>query len=123
MERAPAGADTRSTMRRRASAPNASAAGLEVCLLCGRDFVQPLDWEAAGDERWWMFLRCAECGVSREVTVSNAEAERFEIALHSRAGILSTTARRLEAERLADEIDAFVQALRHDLIDAADFAR
>ncbi len=53
-----------------------------------------------------MFLRCAECGVSREVTVSHAEAERFETALHSRASILSTTARRLEAERMADEIDA-----------------
>ena len=70
-----------------------------------------------------MFLRCAECGVSREVTVSNAEADRFERALHSRAAVLSTAARRLESERVADQVDTFVRALEHDLIDASDFAR
>jgi hypothetical protein len=120
------GADTRSTMRRRAPAPKTAAATtaeLEVCVHCGRDFVQPLDWEPRGEERWWMFLRCAECGVSREVTVTNDEADRFERALHSRASVLSTAARRLETERLADEVDTFVRALEHDLIDASDFAR
>ncbi len=111
-------------MRRRDPATSSKApAGLEVCLLCGRDFVQPLDWEPLGEERWWMFLRCAECGVSREVTVSNADAERFETALHSRAAILSAAVRGLEAERMEEEVAAFVRALEHDLIDAADFAR
>ena len=121
------GADTRSTMRRRvpalAASPAKHSAGLEVCLHCERDFVQPLDWEPLGEERWWMFLRCAECGVSREVTISNAEADRFEKALHSRASVLAATVRRLESERMEDEIHAFVQALDRDLIDAADFAR
>jgi len=115
-------------MRRRVPAPAASAptkhtAGLEVCVLCDRDFVQPLDWEPLGEDRWWMFLRCAECGVSREVVIANSEAERFETALHGRAAVISTAARKLEAERMADEVDAFVRALEHDLIDAADFAR
>jgi hypothetical protein len=123
VERAPAAADTRATMRRRVPAPTASPAGLEVCLVCSRDFVQPLDWDPRGEDRWWMFLRCAECGVSREVTVTNAEAERYETALHGRASLLSAAARRLEAERMADEVDLFVQALERDLIDAADFAR
>ena len=128
MERAPAGADTRSTMRRRVPAPTDSAAsasstGLEVCLVCGRDFVQPVNWEPLGEDRWWMFLRCGECGVSRDVTITNAEAERYETALHGRAALLSAAARKLEAERMADEVDVFVQALQHDLIDAADFAR
>jgi NMD protein affecting ribosome stability and mRNA decay len=113
-------------MRRRVPAPTVSAkhtAGLEVCVHCGRDFVQPLDWEPLGEERWWMFLRCAECGVSREVTVANAEAERFETALHSRAALVSAAVRGLEAERMEDEVRVFVQALQRDLIDAADFAR
>ena len=125
MERASAGADTRSTMRRRVPAPTGSAAsaGLEVCLVCGRDFVQPVNWEPLGEDRWWMFLRCGECAVSREVTITNAEAERFESALHGRASLLSAAARKLAAERMADEVDVFVQALQHDLIDAADFAR
>lgn len=127
MERASAGADTHPTMRRRVPAPSPASAKLptelEVCAVCERDFVQPVSWEPLGEDRWWMFLRCGECGVSREVTISNAQAERFEKALHSRASAVSAAARRLEAERMAEEVDVFVRALDHDLIDAADFAR
>jgi len=97
-------------------------AGLELCPVCDRDFVQPVDWEPIGDERWWMFLRCAECGMSREVVVSNAQADRFERELHARASVLSNAVRKLEGERMSAEIDAFVTALDRDLIDAADFA-
>ena len=107
-------------MRRRATAPK--SAGLETCPVCGRDFVQPVSWEPAGEHRWWMFLRCGECSVSREVTISNAEADRFERALHARASLLSNAARRLEQERLSDDVTAFVTALQRDLIDADSFA-
>ena len=91
--------------------------------MCGRDFVQPVDWEPVGEERWWMFLRCAECGISREVVVTNAEADRYERQLHTRASVLSTALRRLEGERMAAEVDTFVAALDRDLIEPADFAR
>jgi hypothetical protein len=111
-------------MRRRDPAPIAKApAGLEACVVCGRDFVQPLSWEPVGEDRWWMFLRCGDCGVSREVTVTNAEAERYEGGLHARARTISVALRRLEAARMEAEIDVFVRALERDLIDAADFAR
>lgn len=123
MERVSASADTRSTMRRRVPAPSKLPAGLEICPVCETDFVQPLSWEPVGEERWWMFLRCGECGISREVDVTNAEAERFESALHSRATIISAALRGLEKERMAAEVDTFVRALQQDLIDAADFAR
>jgi hypothetical protein len=69
-----------------------------------------------------MFLRCGECGMSREVAVSNAEADRFERALHARASIVAAQARKLEEERLSAEIDAFAMALDQDLIDADFFA-
>ena len=36
--------------------------------------------EPAGEAAWWMFLRCGECGMSREIAVSNADADRFEEA-------------------------------------------
>ena len=70
-----------------------------------------------------MFLRCAECGMSREVLVTNAEADRFEAELHARATILSRTARQLEGERIEAEAAVFFAALDRDLIDAADFSR
>ncbi len=111
-------------MRRRPPTPKSKAsAGLETCLVCGRDFVQPVSWEPDGPERWWMFLRCGECGVSREVVVSNDEAARFETALHSRAKVVARAVRELEEERVATEVSDFVAALEHDLILPADFAR
>ena len=109
-------------MKRRSPATEKPAAGLEICPVCERDFVQPVSWEPAGDAAWWMFLRCGECGMSREVAVSNAEADRFERALHARASVLADQARTLEEERLSAEIDAFVIALDNDLIDADFFA-
>jgi hypothetical protein len=108
-------------MRRRSPA-NKPDAGLEHCPMCGRDFVQPVSWEPAGETHWWMFLRCGECGMSREVAVSNADADRFERALHARASVLSAQLRKLEQERMSAEIDAFAVALDRDLIDADFFA-
>ena len=109
-------------MRRRTPATKKPDAGLEDCPVCGRDFVQPVSWEPAGETHWWMFLRCGECGMSREVAVSNAEADRFERALHARASVVAAQVRELEQERLSAEIDAFAAALRQDLIDADFFA-
>jgi hypothetical protein len=70
-----------------------------------------------------MFLRCAECGVSRDALVTNGEAERFEAELHARAAVIARTLRELDGERMALEADRFIAALERDLIDAADFAR
>ena len=109
-------------MRRRNPADKQPDAGLENCPACGRDFVQPVSWEPAGETHWWMFLRCGECGMSREVAVSNADADRFERALHARASVLASQVRILENERMAAEIDAFAPALQQDVIDADFFA-
>jgi hypothetical protein len=54
------------------------ATSLSICVHCARDFVAPVSFEPVGRDRWWMFLRCGQCGVSREVTVSNAEARRYD---------------------------------------------
>src|SRR3712207_1388475 len=109
-------------MRRRSPAAKKPDAGLENCPVCGRDFVQPVSWEPANETQWWMFLRCGECGMSREVTVTNEEADRFERALHARASVLAAQVRKLEEERLSAQIDAFADALDRDLIDADFFA-
>ena len=109
-------------MKRRSPATAKPAAGLEICPVCKRDFVQPVSWEPAGEAAWWMFLRCGECGMSREVAVSNADADRFERALHARASVLASQVRMLEEERLSAEIDAFARALEKDVIDADFFA-
>ena len=97
--------------------------GLCVCVLCGRDFVTPVEWEPIGDDRWWIFLRCAECGTSREVTISNADAERYDRELAVGQQEIGRAVHRLEQERMEAEVETFAAALRHGLIEAGDFDR
>jgi transcription elongation factor Elf1 len=97
--------------------------GLSNCVACGRDFVSPIEWEPEGKDRWWMYIRCGECGVSREVTVSNAVAERYDDELARGAKAISRAAKRLDQARMKDDAGAFIAALRHGLIEPADFAR
>ena len=74
--------------RRAAGGPARGSDGLGTCPVCARDFVEPVSWEPVGQGQWWIFLRCADCGISREVLVSDAEANRFDDELHARASVL-----------------------------------
>jgi hypothetical protein len=97
--------------------------GLEMCPACRRDFVNPVDWAPLSGERWWMLLRCGDCGAGREVTVDDAEASRFDRELNLRMMLVAETAHQLDIERMAEELEPLMEALRRDLIDASDFAR
>jgi hypothetical protein len=113
-----------SLRRLRGPAPrDLAASGLAACVLCRRDFVVPVEWEPVGEDRWWIFLRCAECGTSREVTVPNAVAERYDEELGRGAQGLARAAGRLEQQRMAAEAESFVAALHQGLIEPDDFGR
>ena len=90
--------------------------------MCGRDFVNPVDWAAAGLEHWWLLLRCGECETRREVTVTNPVARRYDVELNRRADVLAALLKRLDRERMIGEAEAMRIALQLCLIDAADFA-
>jgi len=90
--------------------------------MCGRDFVNPVDWEPVGAEHWRILLRCGECETWREVTVTNAVARRYDVELKRRAAALARSWERLDRERMIGEVEAMTTALRLSLIDAADFA-
>jgi hypothetical protein len=96
---------------------------LELCPMCARDFVNPVEWEPVDSRSWWMLLRCGECETWREVTVPNAVAERFDIELDRRADLVTRAVHALDLERMAAQAEAFAVALRRGLLDAADFAR
>jgi hypothetical protein len=98
-------------------------ASLSVCVHCRTDFVVPVQWEPVGEDRWWMFLRCAECGISREVTVPNAVAEAYDTELARGARAVAQAAHRMDLERMASEAATFAEALRQGLVEAGDFAR
>ena len=85
--------------------------------------MNPVDWEPVTPEAWWMRLRCGECHVWREVTVTNQVAERFDIELDRRADILHRALAKLDRERMIEQVETMIGALRHGLIEPADFAR
>jgi hypothetical protein len=95
---------------------------LQHCAQCGTDYVNPVDWEPVTPEAWWMQLRCGNCHTFREVTVTNTVAERFDRELDRRADILARALHKLDTERMAQQVETMIGALRHGLIDAADFA-
>ena len=99
------------------------ATNLSTCVHCGRDFVAPVSFEPVGRDRWWMYLRCGQCGISRHVTVSNAEARRYDDELIASMRAIRDAADEAERSRLNAEADAFIAALHHGVIDAGDFAR
>jgi hypothetical protein len=93
------------------------------CAYCGTDHVCPVETEVVDETRCWIRLRCGTCEVWRDVVVSNDEAARFERAVGQQAASIERAAARLDRERMAQELDAFLVALERDLIDASSFAR
>jgi len=84
--------------------------------------VSPVEWEPVGEDRWWMYLRCGECGTGREVTVTNEVAERYDEELNRGAKAISRAAKLLDQQRMRADVSAFIAALRSGLIEPADFA-
>jgi hypothetical protein len=95
---------------------------LVACAMCAGDFVNPVDWEPVGDTQWWMLLRCGACDTWREVTVTNDVAARFDLELDRRMDVVARALERLDRSRMATEVETMILALRHGLVDPADFA-
>jgi ribosomal protein S27AE len=98
-------------------------ARLVDCERCGSDFVNPVAWHEQGETHWWMRLRCGQCGVVREVEVSNEEAERFDRELDRLQVKIAAAVARLDRERMIADCHTLTVALERDLIDPCDFYR
>jgi hypothetical protein len=98
-------------------------ARLDVCTRCGSDYVHPVEWSERGGEHWWMLLRCGACEAEREVTVANAVADRFDRDLVAAERAIKRAVARLDAVRMAGDVEVFAAALERDLIGPSDFGR
>jgi uncharacterized Zn finger protein len=94
---------------------------LVVCRSCGSDFVNPVSWHEQGEAHWWIRLRCGECGLVREVEVSNDEANRYDAELDRGVTKIASTLTSLDRARMVAEADVFKMALERDLIGPGDF--
>jgi hypothetical protein len=95
--------------------------GLHQCRICHDDYVVPIWSEEAGNERWHLLLRCAQCETYRDIVVSNDVAKVYERDLERGKAEIAATLDRNERARMAADVHVFIAALEHDLIDAADF--
>ena len=102
---------------------NRRRATLSDCSECGSEFVHPVEWSPNDGGTWWMLLRCGACGTSREETVPDAEAERYDRELDMAEYRMRRAADRLSKEQLEEQAESFATALRLDLIGVEDFAR
>jgi hypothetical protein len=109
---------TRRTRRAQHAEPEVR---LELCDMCGRDFVYPVEWEPVGSERWRLLLRCGECETWSDVTVTSAVAQRYDVELHRCAGVMAALLNRMGRERMVGQAEAMTIALELGLVDAADF--
>jgi hypothetical protein len=96
---------------------------LVVCVGCHADFVNPVSWHELSETHWWLRLRCGECGLVREVEVTDEEAQRFEHDLDRGVEQIAVAFVRLDRERMIADSDAITTALERDLIDPGDFFR
>jgi hypothetical protein len=101
----------------------APGSGLHQCAVCRAECVVPVWWESLADEQGWhMLLRCGACATFRDVSVPNEVAQAYERDLRRGTAEIRDAVERMDRERMALETDAFITALRRDLIDAGDFA-
>ena len=108
--------------RRPAKSPGPEA-DLTACQSCGSGYVIPTDWAERDEARWWMRLRCGECGSGREAVVSDAAAQRYDQRLQQGMDELARALHQQEREQMARDAETFAIALELDLLDADDFVR
>ena len=108
---------------RRPYAPAPRRKPVLACPVCGSDRICPIDWETAGDDHWWLLMHCGECLAWVQATVGNEQAAALDVQLDRQQAEIRDALASLEAERMATDVEAFITALEHDLVDADDFAR
>lgn len=94
---------------------------LQVCPACDSDLVYPLDWEEAGEEAWYVTLRCPECETLRDGVFSQDTVDAFDEELDAGTEALTADLRRLARSNMAGEVDRFAAALEADAILPEDF--
>lgn len=94
---------------------------LHCCSRCCSPLLQPVDWAPAGDEHWAIIVRCPECELVEELLAGQQQCEAYDEVLQESERILVEGLSELRMEIAEDEVEAFVSALRCDLIVPEDF--
>jgi hypothetical protein len=94
---------------------------LQMCPRCDRPFIQPLDWEHAGDDHWFVCLGCASCGWVGERVLSLKLLDRLEEELDESTRVLELALVRITRSNMSEYCERFAAALEGNAILAEDF--
>jgi hypothetical protein len=104
-----------------AMSQTSTSRGLHICPNCSSRFVQPVEWEPAGDESWSVLLRCPECEVFQAGVYAQPELDAYDVELDRAEALLRVAYAQVSNENMAAEIDAFALALDAGAILPEDF--
>ncbi len=109
-------------MKQRTTADKATHS-LHICPRCGSGLVQPTCWEQASDRvNWRVWRRCPECEWTADSVHGAVEIDAFDEQLDRGALKLADELGELERANMSAMVEAFLAALRYDLIGPDDFS-
>jgi hypothetical protein len=103
------------------TAPADTDRDLCLCEVCSSDLVEPVEWEAAGPERWRVALSCPNCGYWTEGVFSQECVDRFDESLDEGTAALLAELKRLGHDNMVDDTERFIAALHAGAILPEDF--
>jgi len=92
-----------------------------ICEHCASELVEPVEWSAAGPERWHVALSCPDCGYWTEGVFSQECVDRFDERLDEGTTVLVSELKRLQHANMSDDVERFIGALNLGMILPEDF--
>ncbi len=103
------------------TAPADQDRDLCICEACSSELVEPVDWEAAGPERWRVALSCPNCDHWTKGVFSQECVDRFDERLDEGTAVLLSELKRLRHDNMVDDVQRFIAALNLGAILPEDF--
>jgi hypothetical protein len=92
-----------------------------ICEHCASALVEPVEWAAAGPERWRVALSCPNCGYWTEGVFSQECVDSFDERLDEGTTVLVGELKRLQHANMTDDVERFIGALNLGAILPEDF--
>ena len=92
-----------------------------ICEHCASELVEPVEWSAAGPERWRVALSCPDCGYWTEGVFSQECVDRFDERLDEGTTVLVSELKRLQHANMSEDVERFIGALNLGMILPEDF--
>jgi hypothetical protein len=94
---------------------------LHVCLACGSDLVQALDFRPLAPGSCYVELACPDCRWRHSGVHDQAAVDRFDKESARADALILTAAEDLMSSNMREEVDRFAPALAADAILPIDF--